>query len=243
MTNPEYERRLAHLLSEIDRDPLLAAQFTKIYDRDGFLTEFSPTDIQRELASIVLSKRWVLDLKARQIGSTTLLVFLMFVKALLTPGYKVLVVAQGHKAAATIFKMVHTFYENMSPLLKAPLKEINKTTMEFKHKGMITVTSANSNSVRGSTYQAILGSEVAFWPNPEETVAAIFQAVSGSDDTIIVLESTPNLVNFFHSLWTSSHHGMHKFFAPWTREPTYTLAHTEAHHERATPVRRGERTE
>ena len=218
-----YAKRLGSLLTAIDENPLVAAPHTKILNRDGKLVPFEPTEIQEELARRVLLDRWVIDLKARQIGSTTVLVFLLFMKAMLTPGYKVLIVAQGHKAATTIFKMVHTFYQNMNPILKVPHNEINKTTIEFRHKGLITVTSANSNSVRGSTYQAVLGSEVAFWPNPLETVASIFQVVSGRDDTIIVLESTPNMANYFYYLWSRNTHGMHKFFAPWTQEPTYTM--------------------
>jgi hypothetical protein len=228
-TFDEYNDGLLYLLRAIEENPLVAAPLFKILDRSGSLVPFEPTPLQERLVRDVLHHRWLLDLKPRQIGSTTVLAFVMFIKAMLTPGFRVLIVAQGHDAASKIFKMVHTFYETAPPYLKAPVVEINKTTIEFRHKGLVRVTSANSNSVRGSTYNAILGSEVAFWPNPEDTVASVFQSVSSNSDTIIVLESTPNQVNYFYTLWTSDGHGMHRFFAPWTEEPTYTLE--EATHE------------
>lgn len=62
-------------------------------------------------------------------------------------------------------------------------------------------------------------SEVAFWPNALDHAQGLLQAVSNSDNTEIILESTPNGVgNYFFDMWRSAENGTSDFvpiFLPW----------------------------
>ena len=207
------------LLQSVLADPLALAHLTKIMDRDGRVIPFVPVPAQAGTVAMLLANKWAMIVKARQLGSTTVLIFVLTVFAMLRPGYRVLVVAQTWKVALKLALMAQRFVENFPPAL-CPAYESTLTSITFCHGGTMEFQTASSASSRGSTYNAVLASEVAFWQRPEESARALFQALSGTD-TIMILESTPDGMNGYHSLWVSEDHGLHKHFLSWLDEPTY----------------------
>ncbi len=207
------------VIRDIIADPLKIAHLTCIMDRQGDIVPFQPTSAQTSTAASVLDDQWAMILKARQLGSTTILIYILLVQAMLRPGYRVLIVAQTWKSALKLTKMVHRFAKHMPPAL-CPKYTTNQLNLEFVHGGSVEVMTARSASSRGSTYNAVLASEVAFWQNPEQSARALFQALSGKD-TMMILESTPDGMNGYHKLWTSDDHGLAKHFLSWLDEPTY----------------------
>jgi len=207
------------IIQGIIADPLKISHLTKILDRQGDLVTFEPTPAQAKSTTNVLTNKWCMFLKARQLGSTTILVFILLVQAMLRPGYRVLVVAQTWRTALKLAAMIHRFAEHFPGALCPPYKK-NQLGIVFTHGGSIEVQTAATASSRGLTYNAILASEVAFWQHPEQSARALFQALSGND-TIMILESTADGVNGYHKLWTSDEHGLTKHFLSWLDEPTY----------------------
>ena len=210
---------VAAVLASIIANPLKVAPLTKILDRNGALVEFAPTPAQATTIACLLQNKWAMILKARQLGSTTAIVFALVVMAMLRPGYRVLIVAQTWKTALKLSQMAERFVANF-PSALCPAYTSTTTNIVFSHGSTIEVQTASTASSRGSTYNAVLASEVAFWQRPEESARALFQALSGSD-TMMILESTPDGMNGYHKLWTQSDHGLHKIFLSWLDEPTY----------------------
>lgn len=217
--------QLKPLLKKAVSNPLMLAPLTKILDRDSNLIVYDPTDAQREIVRDVIKHRWVMINKARQLGSTTANVFLLTSWAILRPNYRVLIVAQTERTAVKIGQMVKRFVENY-PQALVPEWTSNTTTVTFASGSAIEVMTATSASSRGSTYNAILATEVAFWPRPEESARALFQSLSGGD-TVMILESTPNGINGWHALWNNPQLGLHKKFVSWLMEPSYVSDQTE----------------
>ena len=207
------------ILRGILADPMKLAHLTKILDREGLTVQFAPTPAQLETIAKVLTDKHVMILKARQLGSTTGIIFMLVVLAMLQPGYRVLIVAQSWKTALKLAQMAIRFANNFPPVL-CPKFDTTLTTITWNHGSTIEVQTASSASSRGSTYNAVLASEVAFWQRPESSARALFQALSGQD-TMMILESTPDGVNGYHKLWTSEDHGLAKHFLSWLDEPTY----------------------
>lgn len=216
---------LRPLLRKAVANPLVLAPWTKILDRDSRLIPYLPTDAQRDIIRQVIAHKWIMLLKARQLGATTANVFLLASWAVLRPNYRVLIVAQTERTAVKIGQMARRFVENYPKSLVAAWTS-NTTSITFAHGSTIEVMTATSASSRGSTYDAILATEVAFWPRPEESARALFQALSGGD-THLVLESTPNGLNGWHSLWNNPQLGLHKMFVSWVQEPSYVSDQTE----------------
>lgn len=71
-------------------------------------------------------------------------------------------------------------------------------------------------------------SEMAFWPNAEDHLAGVGQAVPDMPGTEIILESTANGIgNPFHSLWQDAQRGRGQYigiFVPWFWQPEYASA-------------------
>ena len=210
---------LADLLAGILADPTKVASLTKIMDREGKLVAFEPTPAQVGTIAVLLKHKWAMILKARQLGSTTAIVFTLVVMAMLRPGYRVLIVAQTWKTALKLCQMATRFVDHFPDAI-CPAYTSTNTSITFSHGSTIEVQTASSASSRGSTYNAVLASEVAFWQRPEESARALFQALSGKD-TMMILESTPDGMNGYHNLWTQEDHGLHKHFLSWLDEPTY----------------------
>jgi len=144
---------------------------------------------------------------------------LLFLRAAFRPNHKALIIAQGDVAAKDIFKRVIKFWECLPSEIR-PEAHLTKTSIEFVHGFSISIITCNSKSIRSGTYNDILGTEVAFWDNPEETWKAARAMVSGGNG-IVVCESTPKRLNFFYNLFSNNDHGLRKFFSPWMDEPTY----------------------
>jgi hypothetical protein len=82
---------------------------------------------------------------------------------------------------------------------------------------------------RGMTIQNLHCSEFAFWPHPEESLAALTEAVPAGGR--IVIESTANgRDNYFHQLWNECKEPGARFaphFYTWWRDPTYAMPLTD----------------
>lgn len=77
---------------------------------------------------------------------------------------------------------------------------------------------------RSATAQLLHASEGAFWPDLPAQMASLMQTVPDLDGTEILIESTANGYNDFHSLWRKAESGESEFmpvFLPWSIEPGY----------------------
>lgn len=191
-------------------------KYLKIVDKRGKLITFKPLPAQVMIVDELESNPLLAILKARQLGSSTLIAAYYLHKALLNTNHKVAVVAHTLEAVRNIFSIYQTYYDNLPAFLKFDTKNDNANELKFAHGSRVKV--GTPNSFRGSTYQSIHASEVAFWQNPEDDVAALFQ-VAGENPTII-METTPNGLNYFYNFWNANK-GYSKLFLGWMLDPSY----------------------
>jgi hypothetical protein len=80
---------------------------------------------------------------------------------------------------------------------------------------------------RGQTIDNVHASEFAFWPNPEETLASILEAVPAGGR--VVIETTPHGQNYAWDFWQKHAQGdpnlprFKRHFFPWWEDPTYRI--------------------
>ena len=176
-------------------------------------------DAQERFVGLVEEDPWIYILKARQLGMTTVVAARFFWKALLSPNFKVCVLAHKYESAQAIFEVYRRFYIYLPDFLKFPTEKANVREMVFFHGGMVRVATANSDSARGTTFQALHCSEFAFWGDVDRTVAAAFQ--TAGPDAEIVLETTANGLNDAHKMWQEPN-GFTKVFFPWMEDREYS---------------------
>ena len=194
----------------------------KIRDRKGQIIPLVLKPAQRRVIDEIEANPYTAILKARQLGSSTVLAAYFFWKSLMTPEFRTIIVAHTSSAVGNIFDIYQTFYKNLPPFLQFTTEKASAHELKFFHGGLIKVSSASSESFRGTTYSALHLSEVAFWKDIPKTVASLFQCAT-ADNAFIVLETTANGLNDFHNFWSDSDNGFNKLFISWLLEPEYAI--------------------
>ncbi len=191
-------------------------KYVKIVNKQGRLVTLRPNAAQKMLGDAfdrAPHSANIYNLKARKLGSSTYTAARFFHRALFTPNYSVMVVAHKVSSAKEIFRIYKRFYENLPEFLQLGLEGKSADTMTFSHGSRIMCTTANSDSARGSTSQALHLSEFAFYSDLPNTMASIMGSVP--DSAIVVRETTANGLNDAHRLWVEQD-GYDKIFIPWT---------------------------
>jgi len=195
--------------------------YLKIIDRDGNLVPFKMKPAQRQLFEAIGNNPWQIILKARQMGSSTIIAAFFFWKSLFIPNERCLIVAHTHEAVRNIYRIYKTFYDHLPKFLQFRTKTSSANEIVFFHGGTIRISSATGQNFRGATYNNIHCSETAFWKDIAQTIAGLFQTATGNSN--IIIETTANGLNAFHSLWVDGDNGFDKTFVSWTMEPDYKL--------------------
>ena len=194
-------------------------RYLKIVDKKGNVVPFAMNDAQERFMANLEENPWVYILKARQLGMTTVVAARNFWRALLTPNFKVGVLAHQIESAEAIFDIYKRFYTYLPKFLQFSTERSNTREMRFYHGGMIKVATAASEGIRGTTLQSLHCSEFAFWPDPEKTIASTYPTLGPNAE--IVLETTANGMNDAHRMWASEENGFKKVFFPWMEERGY----------------------
>jgi hypothetical protein len=179
------------------------------------------------------SKRTERDiiLKARQMGFTTLTQAGFFADCLLRPNTTSVVVAHDLDSTEQIFQIAQLFWERLPASAKATAgkpKYENRREFFWPQIGsrFFVGTAGNVKFGRGQTIHNLHCSEFAFWPNPEEGLAALMEAVPAGGR--VVIESTANGIgNRFHRLWLGAKgraNGWKRHCYGWFESEGYTLA-------------------
>lgn len=172
-------------------------------------------------------------IKGRQQGVSTYVQARFFWQLIHNMGLRAYILTHLADSTQALFSMTRRFLEHL-PLHRPELGKCNVNELYFSNidSGYKVGTAGSSGIGRGETLQLFHGSEVAYWPKPEEHVGGILQAVPNNPGTEIVLESTANGTgNLFHKLcmdaasdtnadWTC-------VFVPWTLQAEYQITPTE----------------
>lgn len=195
-----------------------ANTYLKIVDKNNQVISLKLNPAQKKIFETLQENPHLAILKARQLGSTTFIAAFFFWKTLFTPNEKTAVIAHTREAAENIFRIYQTYYEFLPKFFKFGTKTQSVRELAFSHKGSIRVSSANSQSFRGSTFTNIHASEFAFWDNVGDTISSVFQAATGN--SFIVMETTANSLNDAYQFWIDNN-GFEKLFISWKEGVDY----------------------
>lgn len=173
-------------------------------------------------------------LKPRQLGFSTLTIARFFERVINEDNVTAVIVAHDSDSTQKMFQMVQLMYDRLTDAKKDQLnggkskpKYGNRKEFFFAgNNSRIYVGTAGSDKFgRSQTINYLLCSEVAFWPNPEELMTGMLQAVPYDGE--IVIESTANGVgNYYYQTYQDSKKGTNNWtahFYAWFQHPEYQL--------------------
>lgn len=222
-------------------------KFLKIRDKKSNLVPFVANSAQKKFNEIIEETRKAgkphryIILKARQLGMSTFTEGYIFHDTSTRPFVNSLIIAHEEKATTNLFNMSKLFYDELPMALKPMTKYNNGKELIFENptndaeeklqnpglRSKITLaTAGTSDTARSGTFHNVHVSEIAFFPNPENTMLALLQCVPDEANTFVCLESTANGVGgYFYDMWHAAVKGENDFtpiFFSWFDEPLYT---------------------
>jgi len=136
-------------------------------------------------------------IKCRQLGFSSVILGLFFLKCLSTPNTNAVIISHDSKSTEKLFSRVHFFAKHCTIPIDTGNSSKYEITFPETDSTFYVGTAGSREFGRGDTITDLHCSEFAFWPNPEQITRGLFQAVPKTGR--IVIESTANGAgNAFH---------------------------------------------
>lgn len=206
-----------------------------IRTKERELIRLAPNEIQSRYLDLVLPKwregltsirglREVL-LKARQQGLSTIILALIFEDTINTPRTNSVVVAHDADTTQKLFRIIKRYYDHLPEEKKPRTQYASKTEFYWPDidSSFYVGTAGARDFGRSGTINNAHCTEVAMWPDAEQLVAGLFQAVP-RDGNIFVESTAKGIGNYFHKEWELAKRKKSalspRFFA-WFETPEY----------------------
>lgn len=173
-------------------------------------------------------------LKFRQPGFSTLKIAEYFERVVNEENVTAVIVAHDMESTQKLFKIVQLMYDRLPEEKKLELnrgqnkpKYGNRREYFFlgNNSSIYVGTAGSVDFGRSQTINYLLCSEVAFWPNPEEIMTGLLQAVPYGGE--VCIETTANGVgNYFYREYQEAKQGRSRFkphFFAWFEHDEYRL--------------------
>lgn len=187
-------------------------KFLKVENEEGISVPFILREEQVDLYKALCEQKLkgepmrVNILKARQIGFSTFIAAIIFVRVIFTPGQKASIVADTAEHASNLFQKYNFFYDNLPDGLKLKKVRSNAKELVVEHlnnqKSSIRIVVQGENAGRSGTYQYLHLSECAFWDDLRRTLVSLLQTVSSlNKESMVFFETTGNGFNDYKKRW------------------------------------------
>lgn len=239
-SNPHHANVLEKKAYEADPIGIIKAEMLSIKTKDGDLVSFALNSSQKRIIEAIQQQRRmglpvrIVVLKSRQMGTSTLAEAILYAFCTLRSVSQGLVLADDEEGASDIFKMNETFHEEMkhsAPHLTPQKTRSDERRMEFTHikSGIRIETARNKRAGRKYTYRYAHLTEVAFYPALKDLLAGLLPSIPDQPETILILETTANGLNDFHSFWQEKKKAFEEgrtewipIFLPWSEHEEYS---------------------
>src|SRR6516165_3984607 len=159
-------------------------------------------------------------LKGRQMGVSTYVAARFYHRTINSPGLRTIILGHERRASSNLFGIVKRFHENLPDDLRPSVELI----FDKIDSGYIVAVASGDATGRSATPQLLHASEAAFWADLPLQMASLMQTVPDLVATEIIIESTANGYNDFHTIWRKAEAGESEFlpvFLPWSLDKGY----------------------
>jgi len=213
----------AQVLEELRKCKASFPYFCRKYLRilsEGRIIPFVLNRAQRRLVMTFAKKsRHIYIIKARQLGSSTVIAALYFWLMMFNKDFHVALVAHTDRGAIKILKIYRRYYQHlpkwMQDLVPLALTEDAAHCMAFHpdHGSRVESYTAGSETISGSTYQALHLSEFPKWVG--DVQASLNSALMvASEEATVIFEGTAKGANHGYTWWNAKN-GYYKLFLSW----------------------------
>jgi hypothetical protein len=193
---------------------------------------FDLFDYQEEVAADFFTRRFIIVLKARQLGLTTLAMsYALWLVLFRAGGATILVISKNQKDANANLEMAQHMWRFLPDWMRARAPKLTNAAADrwvWEHRDGSTATIESMVATAGSgasrTADLVVADEMALWATPEETYRALSPttdaaaASPGMSAVMICISTARGAKNFFARLFRDARSGKNRFkavFHPW----------------------------
>ena len=197
--------------------------------------KFDLYDFQEKIIKIFLKKHFVIALKSRQVGMSTLSQALCLWAAMNYTNYNVIVLSVNQRTANSFLSKIKFMYNNLpNNMFKLKTVTDNKLSIEFENGSKIAAIPSTRQAALGESINLLIIDEAAFIRNIGDvyqgaypTLSKAFSSAAGKPYGVIII-STPNGVGgdgkFYYDTYTQAVRGENAFVPVkihWSLVPEY----------------------
>lgn len=170
----------------------------KILHQAHGIIPFKMYDFQKNVINTIINEHFVITLKSRQVGMSTIMQAYCLYLCMFYNNYEVVVISTGQKAATDFLDKIKFIYENIeNDELKMEIESSNKSTLVFTNGSRINAVPATDSATRGQSINLLVIDEAAHINGIQQiymgvypTLSRAFKTMTGKPYGIAIL-STP----------------------------------------------------
>jgi hypothetical protein len=194
------------------QDPIyFMRKYVKIQNpNEGGTVPFDLYPFQEDTLNRFHNDRFLLILKSRQLGITTLVSAYSLWQMIFNSDRNILVISIKQEISKEIITKVRFANDHLPSFLKIQATEDNRLSLRLKNGSMIGATSSAKDAGRSKALSLLVLDEAAFIDEAKEIWTSAFNTLSTGGRAIVL--STPNGVgNWFHEMWVNAEKGKNDF--------------------------------
>lgn len=203
-------------------DPIyFMRKYVKIQHPNKGTIPFNLFPFQEDTLNSFSHNRFILILKSRQLGITTLVAAYSLWLSIFNSDKSILIISIKQEVSKEIVTKVRFANEKLPSWLK--VKEItnNHMSLRFSNGSQVSATSSAKDAGRSKSLSLLIVDEAAFIDEAQDIWTSAYNTLSTGGGAIIL--STPNGVgNWFHKLWVDGERKKNDFTLiklPWHLHP------------------------
>lgn len=189
-------------------DPIYFVEnYMKIISLNEGLVTFNPYPYQRNMIRSFVDNRYTIVTTARQAGKSTTTCGFILWYIIFHADKTVALLANKGETAREILGRVQLAYQHLPKWLQQGVKEWNKGSFVLENNSRVIASATSASAIRGYTINLLFIDEAAHIENWDEFFTSVYPTISSGTESKIILVSTPNGLNHFHSTWANAVQG------------------------------------
>jgi len=203
-------------------DPIyFMRKYVKIQHPNRGTIPFNLFPFQEDAMQHFHDDRFLLILKSRQLGITTLVAAYSLWLSIFNSDKSILIISIKQEVSKEIITKVRFANEHLPSWLKVKETTNNHMSLRFENGSQVAATSSSRDAGRSKALSLLIIDEAAFIDEAEDIWTSCFNTLSTGGRAIVL--STPNGVgNWFHKMWVNAEKKKNDFKTlklPWQLHP------------------------
>lgn len=218
----EFEQEAIHVVESFDH---FCDNYVFIHEKKSRRAiRFDRYPCQREMSELLVARKWVICVKARQLGQTWLLATYALWCLLTIPGFEACVLQQNRDYAKDFLKRVKYVFRRLPAWLQIDISSDARYEIGFDHgmgdESTLRVIAGSDTAGRSITGDLMVFDEHAYIPDAKGARDGCEPAVEISGGQIVCLSTSSGPQGDFHDTWKGAPaNAYHRVFFGWQEHP------------------------